>query len=273
MQLCFGGPENKRISLMNMLNRLKKALNRTRWVNSFTKNPIYSVLYLIAYKFDRSKTAKGTYQEIPFEFRSIDVEALKEVLIDCEYSTLSGFLKNKDKPIILDLGHHAGTFSLWAFSQNKKAKIFGVEANLETYRVAKKNVQTGITTGLDWTIVNRACWNNNDILAFSNDGNPLGYRIKETGQLHVKGITFPEILSQVGGKADLLKLDIEGAEEVFLSAHPECLNWVEAVVIEIHPDLCSQQKILELLESKFSSITAIHGRESGKPLLWCRNKL
>lgn len=258
---------------MNMLNRLKKALDRTRWVNFFTNNPIYSVLYLIIYKFDRSKTAKGTYQGIPFEFRSIDVEALKEVLIDCEYSTLSDFLKKKEKPVILDLGHHAGTFALWAFSQNNKAKIFGVEANLATYRVAKKNVQTGIKTGLDWTIVNRACWKNDDVLPFSNDGNPLGYRIKETGEFHVKGITFSEILSQVGGKADLLKLDIEGAEEVFLSAHPECLNLVEAVVIEVHPNLCSQQKIMEMLESRFSSITAIQGRESGKPLLWCRNNL
>lgn len=255
---------------MHLPDRIKSAVNRIKWASIFTRSALLSALYLTAFKFDRTQTAGGVYEGLRFRFRSIDIEALREVLIDREYEILSDFIKGKDQPVVLDLGHHIGTFALWVFAHNRRASLFGVEADPDTGRVALRNAHSGRDQGLDWRVVEGACWKNNDMLSFSNAGNPLGHHLQDAGDIAVPGLTFPEILAQVGGRADLLKLDIEGAEEAFLLAHPDCLDHVEAAVIELHPQRCDYHKVLALLEDKFSTVTPIQGRECSKPLVWCR---
>jgi hypothetical protein len=52
----------------------------------------------------------------------------------------------------------------------------------------------------------------------------------------VSAITFDEALAHVGGYADIVKFDIEGAEyEAFLSSHN--LSSVSMFIGEVHPDL------------------------------------
>jgi hypothetical protein len=45
----------------------------------------------------------------------------------------------------------------------------------------------------------------------------------------------------------LLKCDIEGAEELFLSTYPDLLSRVDTAVVELHHQFCSPVRCRELL--------------------------
>jgi methylase of polypeptide subunit release factors len=77
------------------------------------------------------------------------------VLVDLEYGFLGELLTLHEAPKILDIGHHIGTFSLWAFCQNPNASILGVEADPETFAIAEKNARLGRGNGLDWRVIQR----------------------------------------------------------------------------------------------------------------------
>jgi hypothetical protein len=45
----------------------------------------------------------------------------------------------------------------------------------------------------------------------------------------------------------LLKCDIEGSEQMFLENYPDILAMTDAVVMELHPELCDVQHCRQLL--------------------------
>jgi two-component system response regulator AtoC len=80
-------------------------------------------------------------------------------------------------------------------------------------------------------------------------------------------VTVPDVLDRAGWKTvDLLKIDIEGAEDEILSAKNEWLENVGAIILEIHP-ITSPAKILSYIEGYGFSVRR-HG--SGRePVYLC----
>lgn len=214
---------------------------------------------------------RGDFERLLFYFRSADVEALNEVLVDREYSFLSGFLKEHEAPVILDIGHHIGTFSLWVFSQNKNTSITALEADPETFKVADKNAALGREQNLDWQVLHKAAWKSDEDISFSCEGDTMGHKVSQDGKLMIPGISLKTLMDQIQKPVNLMKLDIEGAEEDFLTAHPELLKDVESMVIEIHPDYCSEENVKDILKGRYNTIKPLQQRETDKPLLWCYN--
>lgn len=253
-----------------MSARIKAAHQRLLNAAEFTQSYVAAVQGFIAYKLDNRQVMKGRFNDIPFVFRSADVEALKEVLIQREYDIFTGDLGTLEAPVILDVGHHIGTFSLWAFAQNKNAKILGFEADPETYAVAAQNAALGRGRALDWQVMNRAAWENDTQIAFSTKGDTMGHTVHKDGDIHVQGITLGQMLAQAGQTVDLMKLDIEGAEEVFLSHSPELLENINSLIIEIHPKKCDEARVMDILRRAYSLIELIPQRKNSKPVVWCR---
>jgi len=256
---------------MGILRRIKAAHERLSCATNFTHNYLKSVLGFILYKLNKKSTMRGDFAGISFYFRSADVEALNEVLIDQEYSFLSEFFKQHDKPVILDIGHHIGTFSLWTFSQNQNASIIALEADPKTFKIAKKNTAFGHKNGLDWQVMHKAAWKTDENISFSCEGDTMGHKVSQGGQLMVPGMSLKTLMDQVQKPVNLMKLDIEGAEEAFLSAYPELLQHIDTLVIEIHPDYCSEDNVMNLLKASYDTIKPLQKRETDKPLLWCYN--
>ena len=100
----------------------------------------------------------------------------------------------------------------------------------------------------------------------------MSHKVAADGEIKVQGITLDALIKQADAKnIDVLKIDIEGAEEAFLTAKPDLLARVKNLIIEIHPQICSEDNIRALLAKYFTTITDVSGRQSSKPLLWCRN--
>lgn len=255
--------------MRTILKRIKGAHGRLCCASRFTGSYIAAALGFFAYKFDKRSTMCGSFKGMDFCFRSADVEALNEVLVDQEYSFLSDFLVQHKKPVILDIGHHIGTFSLWAFSQNRQAFIMALEADPCTFEVACRNAALGREKGLEWQVLHKAAWSADEGVSFSCDGDTMGHKVSQSGAFTVSGISLKSTLSMTGGSVDLMKLDIEGAEEAFLGAHREMLKDIGSIVIELHPEYCSQENVMNILKASYDKIVPLKKRENEKPLLWC----
>lgn len=258
---------------MNIAKRIESFKNNADWLSEIMGGLYRSVPYLIQAKFDSSCIGYGKFREYSLCFRKQDLSALREVLIEQEYSFLKPFITTNFDVTILDIGAHIGTFALWCLSENQKAAIFSIEADPETYEILSQNRKSTTEKGCNWKSLNRAAWKNDELISFSNTGDSMSHKVCLKGTIQVQGIDLSEIfLESTYETVDLMKLDIEGAEESFLFANPELLSRVNILVIEIHPNLCNEENVRSLLKTYFPFIEDIQGRKSSKPLLLCRKQ-
>ncbi len=256
---------------MNLIKRLNSFLENVNWLSKLTGGKCKAACYIIKSKFKPGLHGHGSFAQLPLTFRRQDFSALREVLIDAEYAFLKPYMSTNKNISILDAGAHIGTFALWCISQNAQSEIFSIEADPNTYAVLEKNRQAAAHCGHAWRAINRAAWKEEVTLKFSIAGESMSHKVSDNGTISVQGATLEKFFELSNfERIGLLKVDIEGAEEAFLTAQPELLNKVDMIVIEIHPKLCNEQAIRSLLAEHFHVADEIKGRKSSKPLLFFR---
>jgi FkbM family methyltransferase len=256
---------------MFIFKRINNAHKRLKCAAFFTKCYFSAIHGFVRYKINPSYTMKGTFRGLPFRFRSSDIEALNEVLLNEEYNFLADFLKQNPNPLIIDAGHHIGCFSLWLLSKQPKSKIIALEADPNTYSIAKQNAALP-TQNAHWTVLHKAAWENDDSISFSVEGNTMGHKVSDTGNIAVQGISLKTLLDMTSKQVTLMKVDIEGAEEAFLNGNAALIREkVKALVIEIHPNYCNESNVRAILKESFDNIITIDNTQTNKPLLWCYN--
>ena len=254
----------------NTVARILNILDRIKWLSNIMGGPFRALFYLASARKHPDKIGTGSFDSLNFDFRAKDLLALKEVLINEEYRFLDACLKDKEKPTILDVGAHIGTFALWCLSKNKSARIYSIEPDKQTYGILQNNISAN--DGLAWEALNRAASDKNEILSFIQfKESSMSNRIQDNGTTRVEGITSLKLLEEIGNPKtiNLMKVDAEGSEEAFICNYPDMLKKVERLVIELHPNLCNTDRVKKTLESEFPTIQEIRGRISSKPLLYC----
>lgn len=258
--------------LSSVSNKLYVWKTVFQWFKTLMPSGFHALLYLVAFKFNVLRSATGLYKGTKFRFFKRDMSALKEVLVDEEYSFLN--VSSAQKPsssfTVLDVGAHIGTFGMWLLSEVPGAHIMSVEASPATFSTTAYNAQRFDSEHNQWRVIQRAAWKNNDVLKFSNEGDSMGFKVAKDGDDEVVGISFADLLRESGfDRVSLMKIDVEGAEEQFLAASGPLLSRVDQVVIEIHPLLCDEGNVRDVLQQAFDHVIDIQGRVSSKPLLHC----
>lgn len=214
----------------------------------------------------------ATFDNICFRFRNCDSTALKEVLVDEEYEFLHDLVRAKKPLYVIDVGAHIGTFSMWLNHYNKDIKVFMVEANPESYQLINSNFTQNFDSDR-WKAINHAAWKSDQPVSFSNHGDSMGNKVTQDGNITVQGITFDRLVKDALAwfpRIDLMKIDIEGAEEAFFETADTALDHVERLVIELHPKSCNTELVKKKLERRYKNISEISGRIDSKPVLYCR---
>ena len=253
------------------ITHLKSFFDRLKWLSPMMGGVLKTALHLIKIRGNPLGMGTAQYHNIHFEFRNCDSTAVKEVLIDEEYDFLSAFLKSCPAPIIIDIGAHIGTFSLWVYHQNPKARMLMIEANPASHKILSHNVAKAFPEN-QYKILNKAAWKNNDVLKFSTAGDSMGNKISPDGDIEVDGITFVEIVEMATENTpsiDLMKIDIEGAEEAFFETADQALDRVKNLVIELHPKSCDTDSVINKLKKRYKNIHEISERIDSKPVLYC----
>lgn len=259
--------------MTNPYSRISSLVKNVELLGSLMGGYLPALSYILKTRGKSNAEAFGKYKGIEFKFRRCDISAVREVFLKGEYAFLREIILNKDSPYIYDIGGHIGLFSIWAFSINSQANIHSIEASPQTYKILCSNVEHSKKMDLLWNIENRAAWGNNDTISFSDSSeSSMSHRVDDHGKANVKGITLNDIIEKLPNdqNIDLMKIDIEGAEEAFLCADNANFERIDNLVIELHPQLCDIDKVRNVLLNSFSTIEECHDKSLSKPLLYCR---
>jgi len=142
-----------------------------------------------------------------------------------------GRLVNLDSPVwMIDAGAYIADTSAYFLSRFPDLNVIALEPHPENYAMSQLNLEP---YGNRAMVLRRGLSATEGIERFSGEG--TGASIASTG-MEIDCTTIPALLTQYGiSRIDILKMDIEGAEEAIFSTNPE--EWLEKVgllIIEIH---------------------------------------
>ncbi|GIK83501.1 MAG: hypothetical protein BroJett025_01230 [Patescibacteria group bacterium] len=159
-------------------------------------------------------------------------------------------------PFIIDAGAHIGLSTLYFKQTYPKSEVVALEPNPNSFELLEKNLFENQIDGV--TAVKVALSDHEGFESFFLDEteeqwySTAGFhRGSWVGTQRSEEITVPtqKLSSFVTKPVDLLKMDIEGAEQKVLFASQDCLWLIKEINIEFHPHPTqSLPKLVELLE-------------------------
>lgn len=197
--------------------------------------------------------------------RPADWCAFDEVLLRDEYRIVEEILAGCRKPRVLDLGANVGLFSARVFACSPNAGVISIEASRSAFRVLRQNCRANPMCA--WSARNCAVWKEDGLVGFSESRWSTASRVSPGSMKKVPATTLARLLAQVSEPVDLVKMDIEGAEESVLSAARAALDAVRCLIVEIHPDLCDGRAVISVLRDRFPFLYQVPQRYSAKPLV------
>jgi FkbM family methyltransferase len=208
-----------------------------------------------------------------FRARKEDWIAIREVLVEDEYSCVDRVFPCDASPRVLDLGANIGSFALRIFLRCPAAQVASVEAAYDTFQILEANRQANAS--LSWEVLNNGVWRDDGPLKLMRRGISVSHRVVEgVGGDAVQGISLKTLLSRLGwDSVDLIKMDIEGGEEAVVPAALDALRRTRVLIIEIHSDRIDPVAILSALRSVYAFHWQLNDRRSSKPLYIMTNEL
>jgi FkbM family methyltransferase len=113
---------------------------------------------------------------------------------------------------VIDVGAHIGTFARRALAQGA-SRVISIEASPATAESLRRNLAEPIQAGKS-SVFENAAWSSKGTLKFYTGGN-MGDTTMDRGgrEITVRSDTIDSIVEGLGlTRADLIKMDIEGAE-------------------------------------------------------------
>lgn len=223
-----------------------------------------------AYRYLRSgyEPQVGSFSlgALRFKGRKEDWVAIREVLVEDEYSCIERILSPEHSPRILDLGANIGCFALRVFLHSPNAHVVSVEAADDTFEILATNRSEN--SERKWTVLKFGVWSHDGPLTLMRRGIPAGHRVVEgAGPEAVEGVSLQSLTRRLGwDNVDLIKMDIEGGEEAVIPASLDILRRTRFLIIEIHNDRIDPAPVLEILHTAYKYHWQLNDRASNKPV-------
>jgi FkbM family methyltransferase len=169
----------------------------------------------------------------------------REIIIAQVYS----FSCKSPRPLIIDCGSNVGMSVLFFKKRFPNARVIGIEADPETFRMLEENVKANRLA--DVTLHNKAVADKDGTISFyMNPGNPgdLGMSTISQGHLPTEVVVPAVRLSSLiaNESVDFLKLDIEGAETEVIDELDRngALRQIDQMVVEYHHHIAGKPETL-----------------------------
>ena len=210
--------------------------------------------------------------KLRFRARKEDWIAIREVLVEDEYLCVERLIQKNSEPLILDLGANIGSFALRVFLHCPDAQVASVEAAEDTFQILQGNRH--LNSSSNWHALNFGVWRDDGPLTLMRRGISVGHRVIEgAGDDVVQGISIPTLLGKLGwDQVDLIKMDIEGGEEVVIPAALDVLRKTRFLIVEIHSDRIDAEPVISALQSIYEHQWQLNDRKSSKPLFVMTNE-
>lgn len=211
----------------------------------FIKNPnerkfvLYSIIY----------GSKKRYKEKKINFLNYKIQVpdalsfiwqFKEIFVDESYK----FESELTEPVIYDCGSNIGLSCIYFKRIFPGAIIKAFEADPKISKYLKENLNAN---GLnDVEVIDKAVWVNDGGVELNIEGADGSSIYVEGKKQKVGSIRLKDLLDSES-RIDMLKIDIEGAENDVILDCGNSLKIVNNIFIEYHSYTNSQQKLSELL--------------------------
>ena len=156
--------------------------------------------------------------------------------------------------LIIDGGANVGYASILLANKYPEAVILAVEPDSENLKMAKENCRAYPNIRL----IQGGIWSSDTYLTIQNPADASwAFRVKPATQSSpgaLRGLSLGTLLKESGFTTiDILKLDVEGAEEEIFS-HPdsEWLDHVNNLIIEVHGDSAHRAVMAAISGHSFS---------------------
>jgi FkbM family methyltransferase len=193
----------------------------------------------------------GTIRMIDYELRYTDLLSFCPQWEDIFVKRALEFRSTSAAPRILDCGANVGVASLFFTRTYPNARITAYEADPSLFAILVANLRANGAINVE--PVHAAIWKQTGTLAFRSDGSDSGMIESLPAAVEGRTVTVPslrlrDVLDQE--PIDLLKLDIEGAEDIVLEDCEPVLRRVRALVMDLHefdPATRQAPRVLERL--------------------------
>lgn len=193
-----------------------------------------AVLFLVGSKLKRNKTGnlkiRGAEYPITLSNFSYDVTTLFQIFFAKEYEISFA----KAPAYIIDCGANIGLSAVYFANKFPQAVILAIEPDENNFRILQRN----IVPYKNIIALKKAVWHHIAVMETVDTGNGgWAVQTKESSDGNgVEGITIQELMSQFNfPQIDLLKIDIEGAEqELFSENYDSWLSITSCIAIELH---------------------------------------
>jgi FkbM family methyltransferase len=192
----------------------------------------------------RYELGKTTFRgcEVRFADSTTFLKGVKEIFGKEIY-----FFGQQDAPLIVDCGANVGHSVLYFKDQYPNARVEAYEPDPSIFDILKFNVNAFNLS--DVALHDAAVWTRDGSVDFQIEGGFSG-RIPmpddDENLIQVEAVSLESILAE--RNVDLLKLDVEGAENDLIPACANVLHQVEHVFIEYHSHTDTPQQLHKLLE-------------------------
>ncbi|MBI3582503.1 MAG: FkbM family methyltransferase [Nitrospinae bacterium] len=165
----------------------------------------------------------------------------KDIFVDEIYK----FETMKKSPVIYDCGANIGMSSIYFKRLYPGSKIKAFEADPQVVKILESNLSRSGYGDIE--VINKAVWINNNGIEFSPDRSDGGSIYGKNGKIKVETLRLREWIEKEE-EIDMLKIDIEGAEEDVIFDCKSSLYNIKNLFIEYHSWKDKDQKLGEILE-------------------------
>ncbi|HVG16865.1 MAG TPA: FkbM family methyltransferase [Chitinophagaceae bacterium] len=137
---------------------------------------------------------------------------------------------------VIDIGANVGLSTILFSEQFPGATVFSLEPDITNYNLLIKNCREDIDRGRV-VAVHAAIYNKDVDLYLERAEYAYNSSVSEKEERgeHVEGISVETLLNKFKiTRVDLLKIDIEGAEEKLFASNYDWLSQVDTIIIEVH---------------------------------------
>lgn len=202
-----------------------------------------------------ARVIDGFNREFALRPETHDIEVFLQVIRDEEYREAVTLMGNLVRPRIIDAGANIGLTTLFFKSVFPDAQIIALEPEPSNFQMLERTLE--LNNLADVTPVRNALWTHDASLSPDwsfRGGRSWSFAVKEGGSgADIVGVRLDSILDDHGWpRADLLKIDIEGAE-AHLIRHRETLATMAEratfVCIEVHGEMIGREEARAALAS------------------------
>jgi FkbM family methyltransferase len=174
----------------------------------------------------------------PLSYRegTSDALVIEQVFARREYECVAG---ESAVRTIVDLGANVGYTAFYLLHRYPAARIAVVEPDEGNLAVCRKNLSP---FGDRVTFIHAGIWSQPGPMTLDRTGEEWAYTVRPARpgeRVGFEAITIGQVLARAGfDQVDILKVDIEGAEEVAFTGKSDWLDRVGTLVIELHGPAC-----------------------------------